>query len=360
MKNDILYPVRRLHGYLHEKIFDAKKNRQFYRTILASNGKKILLLGTPTHPNIGDSAIVLAEHIFLKKCGVIPADIVEITFGDFRRMNYSVKKILKKCALVCWHGGGNMGTIWPHEEALRRRGLRKMPSAFPSFMFPQTIFYDNSKTGQDEKKRSIPIYNRRDGLTITAREQVSYQTMHELYPDADIILSPDVVLSCCADDFGVEKVKREGVLLCLRADKERALSEEERVSIQNLVDKTGISWKHTDMCIDRKITPEKRETIVCQKMMEFASSKLIITDRLHGMVFAALTGTPCIVLSNNNHKVQGTYEWIQYLPYIKFANSELEYILIEEMLNMPENAFSSLPLMPHFERMKSVILSKMK
>lgn len=56
-------------------------------------------------------------------------------------------------------------------------------------------------------------------------------------------------------------------------------------------------------------------------MQEFASAKLVITDRLHGMIFAALTQTPCIVLGNYNHKVKGTYEWLQELPYICFADT---------------------------------------
>lgn len=55
------------------------------------------------------------------------------------------------------------------------------------------------------------------------------------------------------------------------------------------------------------------------KLEERASSKLLITDRLQGMVFAAITGTPCIVLNNNHYKVKGTYEWISTLDYIEYV-----------------------------------------
>ncbi len=36
------------------------------------------------------------------------------------------------------------------------------------------------------------------------------------------------------------------------------------------------------------------------KFAEFLSSGLVITDRLHGMIFAAITGTPCIALDNKS------------------------------------------------------------
>ena len=36
------------------------------------------------------------------------------------------------------------------------------------------------------------------------------------------------------------------------------------------------------------------------------------------MIFAAITGTPCIALSN--YKIKGTYQWILDLEYIKFTD----------------------------------------
>ena len=69
------------------------------------------------------------------------------------------------------------------------------------------------------------------------------------------------------------------------------------------------------------VTPElKRKKVIYKKLKKFAKSKIVITDRLHGMIFAYLTQTPCIVFSNYNHKVIGTYEWIKDVNYIELAN----------------------------------------
>ena len=48
----------------------------------------------------------------------------------------------------------------------------------------------------------------------------------------------------------------------------------------------------------------------------------MITDRLHGMIFAAITGTPCVVLQNNNHKIKATYEsWLRPLKHIRLQEN---------------------------------------
>ena len=54
---------------------------------------------------------------------------------------------------------------------------------------------------------------------------------------------------------------------------------------------------------------------------EFRHARLVITDRLHGMIFAVITGTPCIVIDSKSPKVRGCYEWIKQLDYIKFIDS---------------------------------------
>ena len=62
------------------------------------------------------------------------------------------------------------------------------------------------------------------------------------------------------------------------------------------------------MISQNQILAEVRKSVIVNKLKEFAGAQLVITDRLHGMVFCYLTNTPCIVFSNYNHKVLGTYE----------------------------------------------------
>ena len=65
-----------------------------------------------------------------------------------------------------------------------------------------------------------------------------------------------------------------------------------------------------------------RTIAVEKKLMEFSRAELVITDRLHAMLFAAITGTPCVAFDNSSKKVSGVYEWIRHLDYIALASSE--------------------------------------
>ena len=104
------------------------------------------------------------------------------------------------------------------------------------------------------------------------------------------------------------------------------------------------------------INNDNRKDCIRRKMQEFCRSELVITDRLHGMVFAAITDTPCIVFSNYNHKVEGVYQWIKHLPYIKYVNSiEEAEKYIPELLKMRYYKFDDEPLTVFFDKILMLI-----
>lgn len=54
--------------------------------------------------------------------------------------------------------------------------------------------------------------------------------------------------------------------------------------------------------------------VVGEQLIKFAKSKVIVTDRLHGLIFALITNTPCIVISSYNQKLK---EFTDMLKIIK-------------------------------------------
>lgn len=356
MDKDILYPVRVLHGCLHE----WRKRLQFVRTNLLPIGKKCFILGTPTHSNIGDSAIVLAERQFLKHCLGDEQRIKELTVVEV--MEY--KEIVYHCIryggrnLVCWPGGGNLGDQWFHEEVIRRQAIEALGKN-AMILFPQTIYYTPTERGMEEEQRSVLYYNGHPGLTVVAREQKSFEIMQALYPDTERLLTPDIVLSCKMENFGAVVQERKGVLFCVRSDVEKSVKDSIWEKLVEEVELLGVAYRKTDMYADVQVTKMNRGECVRQKMQEFCGAELVITDRLHGMVFAVLTGTPCIVFSNYNHKVKGTYDWIQYLPYVRYVESVDEAItLIPELIKMENCKFDNAPLRPYFDQLAEVVREK--
>ena len=60
-----------------------------------------------------------------------------------------------------------------------------------------------------------------------------------------------------------------------------------------------------------------RKDVVYGKLKEVSQYKLIITDRLHCIIFCALTATPCIALNSNNNKIKNFINtWLPNNKYI--------------------------------------------
>ena len=298
---------------IKEQLFKIKQYARWIKRLWHPFKKTAYLLATPTHDNIGDLGIVVAE---VKECGY--EKVVNIIMADCWEYPRLLARLLPCHAPVYFHGGGNMGDIYLDEQL--RRIMLPMFEKHDVVLFPETLFYRDTIEGNKEKAATIRYYNKKN-ISIAAREIPSYKLMRNLYPQANIILTPDIVLSLPPQIF---QKSRNGILLCFRDDKEKNVTENAINELQSNLGKKGFQCTITSMIYYRYIVAGMWEKVVKEKMEEIASARLLITDRLHGMIFAALTQTPCIVLGNNNHKVAGVYQWIKDLSYIRFAESMLD------------------------------------
>ena len=81
----------------------------------------------------------------------------------------------------------------------------------------------------------------------------------------------------------------------------------------------------------------------------------------YGMVFCAITGTPCIALSNYNHKVKETYRWLQQLPYIRFYEAAEDAVrVISELYRLGGGCYDSQFAEPYFEEIANYINNYLK
>lgn len=326
--------------YLKRCLEYLKFGASFVRPLTA----KVYLIGTPTHGNMGDSAITIAEIEFIKRFQKKKYFIQEVTIEEYKKFWKIIKILIPKSAQIFLLGGGNMGDIWLDEELLRRHILCNFPQN-KICIFPQTITYIAEK----QEKQSIMYYNK-NNITLAARERKSYEIMSRLYANAEIILTPDIVLSCDFRTLGVQQKKRDKITFCFRHDREKIISDEIIDSLKNALENSGWKIRITDMCIDAKVTKENRRECVKQKMEEFISSKLVITDRLHAMLFSYLTATPCIVFKNSNQKITGTLEWLKRSQNIFFTeNMEQAISAIFEILNNKKEYIDNIDMISKFE-----------
>jgi pyruvyl transferase EpsI len=133
---------------------------------------------------------------------------------------------------------------------------------------------------------------------------------------------------------------REGILMCLRKDAEGLFSQKQKEDLYDILNQNNLNMKKTDTVVDYAVKQWNREEEIKKQLEEFAKAKLVITDRLHGMVFATITNTPCIVFSNYNYKVEGVYQWIKEVDKNIIFEKDINNIQndIEELLkNNTEN-----------------------
>lgn len=308
-----MVPKRLYH--LAKRIYSRCYYYSLYR--YKSPKKAVYLIGTPDHGNLGDQAIAIAELTLLSAISGGDIDIWEIPQGKFKYHESAIKKHIKKEDVILIHGGGNMGVEWFAVERLTRQIITEFPENKIVIM-PQTIFYGESEIGKQELANSIEIYSRHPNLHICAREQTSYEKMRACYPENNIYLVPDMVLYLERND---PQFDRSGIVLCFRRDPEGTLSEENHETLRGMASALDSDVSFTDTVIAEPQVYARREFYFQQKLYQFKRAKLVVTDRLHGMVFCAITGTPCVALSNYNHKVKGVYEWIRQHENIVYADS---------------------------------------
>ncbi len=293
-----------------------KNKYKKYEKIQKKSGQvPYILFSTPTHGNIGDHAIAIAECNFLKDLNI--ERLFEITGNKVIEAIEYLKTSINKNAVLLITGGGFLGNQWIDEQIR----VEKIIQTFPNnkiIIFPQTIYFTDDEKGQKEKDNTIKIFNNHNNLVICAREQKSLTLMKEYFPNNKIIFAPDIVLYL--DEYN-KNLKREGILLCIRSDVESKITKENKDMIYNCAIRYDKNIKYIDTVINQNISVSERKKVLEDKLDEFASSKFVITDRLHGMIFAAITKTPCVVIGNYNHKVRGVYEWIKGLDYIIYIDS---------------------------------------
>lgn len=326
--------------------------KSIYKMILPSRKKKIYILNTPIHANIGDSAISYAHNLFLEKEFSNEYKIIEVTSWELNRFRRVLSYIVRKKDIVTQLGGGNMGVEWFGEELERRRIIEMFPNN-KMIIFPQTIYYGDSDKGKEEFEKSKQIYNSHKDLTIIAREKVSYEIMKSAYDKCKVILTPDIVLSM---DGLENKYKRENITFCFRKDPEKVLKNSEQEIIIEECKKITDKLIFTDMMSERQVTKENRVDIIMDKFKDFQNSKLVITDRLHGMVFCAISGTPCITFGNYNQKVKGTYDWIKDLDYIKYVdNIEEAKGYIDELMNLDSGKYENYKFRRYYNKISDIV-----
>ena len=289
---------------------------------LALKNKKYthLYIGTPFHGNLGDLQIRNSSVEFLKNNGI---HFLEI---DMSMIGYIGDLNLKNITTICLHGGGNLGDVYLNEQLWKDNLIRQFKNKKIIF-FPQTLYYED-KLISGEMNITRQIISNHPNLTLTAREMVSFDAMKKLFPNSNVILTPDIVMSSNYTKKYQRKRKKQ-ILFLTRMDIEKSIPNEKLMQIKEQL-KTSYKIIQSDTTVPYRVYDILRDRELKRIFKKISQSKLVVTDRLHGMIFSAITSTPCVVFSNYNHKIKSSYEtWLKHMNSIFFCEDTQSVDIVE-------------------------------
>ena len=321
------------------------------RSVQLAQGPRAFIFLAADYGNIGDLAITAAQRGFITRA-LPDHQLVPVPISITREVIRSIRKQIAPGDLVTIVGGGNMGSLYPDIEELRQLVIRMFPGN-RIVCFPQSLDWHDSAASAEALARIVRIYARHPDLHVFARESVSRDKLRGLFAahsNVRIGYVPDVVLSACAAQLGFGGPSTPaGILLCMRDDRERALAASQHAQLRALLEATGEAITVTDTHAGgARLDDARCARLVADKLAQFSAARLVVTDRLHGMILALVAGTPCLVLPNANHKIRQTWQdWLQDVPQLRFVEpsrlSELPAML-ESLLSAPRRDPAAAPL----------------
>lgn len=346
--------MKRIYIKLKTLIISYKKKIKFlfssnFKSYKKKQNKSVILLDTPEHGNIGDAAIALAETRYIND-NFPEYDFFEFTFNDCSVGCKYIKKYICNEDILIVHGGGFIGTLWKNEQ----NNFIHILNSFINHricVMPQTVYFDDDY----EIDRFKNVLSHRQSETVFfLRDKESYFYMNNnfKYKNISYYLVPDIVTYLKGNSL---LQRNQEVLFCIRSDKEKLINTNELNNVKKLLIRLNLSYTFSDTVIPGNISPNDRISVINTKLQEFSRSALVITDRLHGMLFSLITGTPCIALDNISHKVSGQYEWLKHLSHIENCNvNEIDIDKILILLNS-ENIYDNSIFEKYYVKMKKVI-----
>ncbi len=289
--------------------------------------RKVVVALAADYPNLGDIAISHAQARFLRE--QLPDH--EVVDFPCARTYVAMKDLKAVCSpedVITIVGGGNMCDLYPSIEDARRFVIGRFPRN-RIISFPQTMDFSPTAQGRRELRSSQRAYDRHRKLELFAREVLSLERMRAAFPNADVQLAPDIVLSL---DASSPETGRTGRLLCIRTDAESAIPESARRALVSELSRELEAVTVTDTLLARtdRLSLQERQEELEAILGRFRAARVVVTDRLHGMIFAAITGTPCVALPNSNHKVIATHrEWLGQLPHVEIVAATSAAAILE-------------------------------
>ena len=279
---------------------------------LIPENSQVALFDFPNYSNVGDSAIWLGEEAYLRRREDLSLTVVEDCGVRHRRLPE-----LRPSAVVLIQGGGNLGDLWPHHQALRETIVGHYQNQ-RIIQLPQSIYFGEPIN----EERSRRIFGAHGDFHLLVRDQASLEWGQRLH-DGPTQLCPDMAL--CLGPLSRTREPSHDIVALLRTDKETATSNGSR---EHMRDAVIADWLEEPSSLIRRITrrferlqseyPRRLASLYGIKRRLYhrlarerlqrgcdilSSGRVVITDRLHAHILCTLMDIPHVVLDNSYRKI---------------------------------------------------------
>lgn len=265
----------------------------------STDGPRVIITLAADYPNLGDVALTRAtlafcrEHLPGHRPHVIPAH-------QTLRVLRGASRHAASDDVVVITGGGNLGDRYRRLEELRCEVVRAFPRQ-RIVSFPQSCEWSATARGREALAYSRHVYAAHPRLTLLARDRDSLARMRAAFPDTRVGLAPDTALWLRPDATQADSPP----LVCLRRDDESALDGAEQ---RRLATELAAAWPGATQVDTAAEGTVDLDGQLDRLLPRFAEAQLVVTDRLHGLVFARLHGRPCVGIEGANGKLRALVE----------------------------------------------------
>lgn len=333
----------------------------------------------PQIPSVGDHAQILAIQKWFKEyfpnwqvtrfCRQLP----KLDIGNWDRLLRTVNDD----DLIFINSGCDFGNLYSisHENV-----RKKIISAFPNnkiIQLPVTVFYNHATQITEDAE----FFTNRNNVVLMGRDPKSYEILAANL-ECKSLFVPDFAFRLKATPT---KGARKGALLILRRDFEtkpepdillkirrklprsfrkpislfiRVYTVFTRYVLKKMVEQAVSNVVVKDVQIGTyPITDENRESIINEVLDYYQNFQVVVTDRLHGMIFGVLTKTPCVAIEGKiPHKISGYKKLLSHS--VTFVNSIWKVPnAIREALSKP---YQTTDLTPYFKGLRKRIFDPVK
>lgn len=313
-------------------------------------GRPVVIVDLPPYLNIGDSLISLGELTVLNKPGIDLRGAYGAKFPD-----RVLQEIDSAEGTIAIHGGGNLGTIWPNQQALKERIAKLCPRA-RIVQLPQSIHFDSDDSAaaafavlrshpdfilfvRDEPSRDLAVAHGMQRVTLAIDSAFLYD-MGDRVPsivDACVLARVDrekrvdgLQLTAALERRGFSTVACDWAAHAdLPANVPRWRVRADKTAMR-LIGRSSSRGRFLGSAAFAAAFFRNRRTIGVRVV---CTGRVLVTDRLHAHVLSVLLGQPHVWLDNTYGKIaRFAAAWGTESPIARRARSEEEAVLLVDEL----------------------------